>query len=224
MTSQQTSDAISYLFINPVVTAMAGDEYPSLLRQISALGHRVLDCPTAATSVHAAHEIALRCASVRPLIDQRCPLIRKIVLQDYPALADQLVVTPSILLTCASQLHEQYVATAPAKNSLTVITPCQALADAGDELGLPRLTFLTWNQFAIQNALPNRLKPIDQSPIPPGFFQFDDSTILETSGESDVRNALDQAANQTCPADFLELLYCERGCHNGDGVWQSQFE
>ena len=183
MTSQQTSDAISYLFINPVVTAMAGDEYPSLLRQISALGHRVLDCPTAATSVHAAHETALRCASVRPLIDQRCPLIRKIVLEDYPA-----------------------------------------LADAGDELGVPRLTFLTWNQFAIQNALPNRLKPIDQSPIPPGFFQFDDSTILETSGESDVRNALDQAANQTCPADFLELLYCERGCHNGDGVWQSQFE
>ena len=224
MTDFHSPATRSYLFINPVVAAMAGDEYPLILAQVNTLGFSILDCPDAAELVHSAHEAALRCASVRPLIDQRCPLIRKIVLQDYPALVNQLVVTPSILLTCASQLHEQYVAAAPAKNSLTVITPCQALSEAGDDLGLPRLTFLTWNQFAILNALPNRLRQIDQSPIPPGFFQFDDSTILETSGESGVRNALDQAAKQTCPADFLELLYCERGCHNGDGVWQSQFE
>jgi hypothetical protein len=223
VSTQQTSATISYLFINPVVAAMAGDEYPSLLRQVGALGYRALDCPTAAASVHTAHETALRGASVRPLIDQRCPLIRQIVLQDYPALAGQLVVTPSILLTCARELHEQYVAANPVAG-LTVITPCQALSAAGDELGLPRLTFLTWTRFAQQHALPNWLKRIDDSPIPPGFFQFKELTVLETSGESAVRNALDQTANQTCPADFLELLYCERGCHNGDGVWQSQLE
>jgi hypothetical protein len=208
----------SYLFINPVVAAMAGDEYPSILMQISALGYNSLGCPDAPDLVHSAHETALHDASARPLIDQRCPLIRQIVLQDYPALADQLVVTPSILLTCARELHEKYVAAAPEKSSLTVITPCQALADAGDEIGLPSLTFLTWNQFARQHALPNRLKPIDQSPIPPGFFQFDNFTVLETSGESAVRKALADAAAQRCPADFLELLYCERGCHNGDGM------
>lgn len=208
----------SYLFINPVVAAMAGDEYPALLMHVDALGYQVLDCPGAAASVHLSHEAALRGASVRPLIDQRCPLIRQIILQDYPALADQLVVTPSILLTCARELHEQYVAAAPSNSSLTVITPCQALADAGDELGLPHLTFLTWNQFARQHALSSWLKPIDQSPIPPGFFQFSDFTVLETSGEPAVRKALEDAASQGCPADFLELLYCERGCHNGDGM------
>ena len=218
MTTQQTSDAISYLFINPVVAAMAGDEYPSLLGQIEALGYHSLDCPDAPELVHSAHEAALRGSSARPLIDQRCPLIRQIVLQDYPALTDQLVITPSILLTCARQLHKQYVAAAPEENSLTVITPCQALSVAGDELGLPGLIFLTWTQFARHFALRDRLKPIDQSPIPPGFFQFNDFTVLETSGNSAVRRALADAAAQRCPADFLELLYCERGCHNGDGM------
>ena len=218
MTAIPSHATSSYLFINPVVAAMAGDEYPTLLMLVSALGYSILDCSTAASSVHAAHETALRGASAHPLIDQRCPLIRQIVLQDYPALADRLVVTPSILLTCARELHEQYVAAAPANSSLTVITPCQALADAGDELGLPRLTFLTWNQFARQHALSSWLKPIDQSPIPPGFFQFNDFTVLETSGEPAVRKALDDAATQRCPADLLEFLYCERGCHNGDGM------
>ena len=136
----------SYLFINPVVAAMAGDGYATLLMRISALGYSILGCPDAPDLVHSAHETALRGAAARPLIDQRCPLIRQLVLQDYPVLADQLVVTPSILLTCARELHEQYIAAAPANGSLTLITPCQALADAGDELGLPHLTFLTWNQ------------------------------------------------------------------------------
>jgi hypothetical protein len=218
VTDPHSPATVSNLFINPVVAAMAGDEYPALRMQVSTLGYRVLDCSTAAGSVHAAHEAALRETPVRPLIDQRCPLIRRIVLQDYPALAGQLVFTPSILLTCACKLHEQYVSSEPATNCLTVITPCQALSDAGDELGLPRLTFLTWNQFARQHGLSNRLKPIDQSPIPPGFFQFHDFTVLETSGESAVRKALDDVATQRCPADLLEFLYCERGCHNGDGV------
>ena len=210
----------SYLFINPVVAAMAGNEYPSLLVQISALGFNILDCPNAAESVHAAHETALRDASDRPLIDQRCPLIRRMVLQDFPALSNQLVVTPSILLTCACNLYEQYVAASPTSNSLTVITPCQALADAGDELGLPHLNLLTWNQFARQYALSSFVKRIDHSPIPPGFFHFTNFTVLETSGESAVRRALNDAEKHLCPADFLELLYCERGCHNGDGVEQ----
>lgn len=208
----------SYLFINPVVIAMAGDEYPPILARVSALGYSSLACPGAAEMVHAAHETALRSKSARPLIDQRCPLIRQIVLQDYPALADQLVVTPSILLTCARELHKQYVANAPSKNSLTVITPCLSLANAGDEMGLPHLTFLPWNQFARLHGLSNRLQPIAESPIPPGFFQFNDFTVLETSGEASVRRALADAASRRCPADFLELLYCERGCHNGDGM------
>lgn len=208
----------SYLFINPVVAAMAGDEYPALLMHVAALGYQVLDCPGAAASVHLSHETALRGTAARPLIDQRCPLVRQIVLQEYPGLADQLVVTPSILLTCARDLHQQYVAAAPAKNSLTVITPCQALVDAGDELGLSCLIFLTWTQFARRHNLSGRLNRIAESPIPPGFFQFDDFTVLETSGESAVRNTLTDAASQRCTADFLEMLYCERGCHNGDGM------
>ena len=208
----------SYLFINPVVAAMAGDEYPSLLAQVSALGYSVLDCPDAAELVHSAHEAALHAASASPLIDQRCPLVRQLVLQDYPGLADQLVVTPSILLTCARELHKQYVAATSAQTNLTVITPCQALADAGDELGLSCLIFLTWTQFARRHNLSGRLNRIAESPIPPGFFQFDDFTVLETSGESAVRNTLTDAASQRCTADFLEMLYCERGCHNGDGM------
>ena len=208
----------SYLFINPVVAAMAGDGYPTLLMRISALGYSILSCPDAPDLVHSAYETALRGAAARPLTDQRCPLIRQLVLQDYPVLADQLVVTPSILLTCARELHEKYVAAAPEKSSLTVITPCQALVDAGDELGLSCLIFLTWTQFARRHNLSGRLNRIAESPIPPGFFQFDDFTVLETSGESAVRNTLTDAASQRCTADFLEMLYCERGCHNGDGM------
>ena len=104
-----------------------------------------------------------------------------------------------------------------------ITTPCQALADAGNELGLSDTEFIPWNRL-LERLEPsrgpgdgNRLKAgtLEESPIPPGFF----SALGEVDSVTGP-DAVERYLGRECwkGVKLVELLYCDGGCHNGDGV------
>jgi hypothetical protein len=136
----------------------------------------------------------------------------------YPELsAFQAEVLP-ILMVCAQDLYKLYVQSSQAPADLTIVTPCSSLAEAGnDKLGTIA-RFITWTDFCYEQELSFQLPRAVSSPIPPGYFQFPEYRVLEASGPSAVKRLLEQSAMNPGEADLLELLYCDGGCHNGDGV------
>ena len=104
-----------------------------------------------------------------------------------------------------------------------ITTPCQVLADAGNELGLSDTEFIPWNRL-LERLEPsrgpgngNRLKAgtLEESPIPPGFF----SSLGEVDSVTGP-DAVERYLGRECwkGVKLVELLYCDGGCHNGDGV------
>ncbi len=104
-----------------------------------------------------------------------------------------------------------------------ITTPCQALADAGNELGLSDTEFIPWNRL-LERLEPSRgpgdgnhLKAgtLEESPIPPGFF----SALGEVDSVTGP-DAVERYLGRECwkGVKLVELLYCDGGCHNGDGV------
>ena len=101
---------------------------------------------------------------------------------------------------------------------LYVTTPCEDLAELGMGLNLARTTFLTWRSFREQNAINLKTRSIEQSPIPPGFFTNLGVKTLSFSSKEKIENALSYKFSELKSYQIIELLYCENGCHNGDGL------
>ena len=97
-----------------------------------------------------------------------------------------------------------------------ITTPCQALADMGNELELKNTWFVPWNRFleSIGSELPGIL-PKD-SPIPPGFFEELEGKVDSVTGEEEIRQYFEDYVPGK--AKLVEMLYCKDGCHNGDGI------
>ena len=58
--------------------------------------------------------------------------------------------------------------------------------------------------------------PPEDSPIPPGFFDSLGLEMDSLTGRGPIEAYL--SAGGRAEARLVELLYCENGCHNGDGV------
>lgn len=104
------------------------------------------------------------------------------------------------------------------KNNIIITTPCIALANFGNSLNLEGLTFKTWRDFIKENNIlldKNKKKKLNESPIPLGFFKGFDN-VYSVSG---AKNILKVFKNKLyVNSKLLEALYCENGCHNGDGI------
>ena len=95
-------------------------------------------------------------------------------------------------------------------------TPCQALADRGNELNLKNTKFIPWNQFLQTLNCGPEGKIHKETPIPLGFFDELNFRTVSFTGEYDIREYFRK--DFTKEAQLIELLYCENGCHNGDGI------
>ena len=62
------------------------------------------------------------------------------------------------------------------------------------------------------------MRNIEQSPIPPGFFTNLGVKTLSLSSKEKIENALSYKFSEIKNYQIIELLYCENGCHNGDGL------
>ena len=147
------------------------------------------------------------------VIDIRCPKVLDL-LEGTP-LAKTAVVPDiePILIHCGRELSKRKELQGKEK---LITTPCQTLADLGNALQLPETTFLPWNKFLDTLGGGLTASSLQESPIPLGFFDGLDCSILSLTGEEEIRNCFSQ--NTPPAADLLEILVCKNGCHNGDGV------
>lgn len=200
-----------YVWLNPVSVAMYGGEY--LIDQLKEKGLEPVDCRfNHIQSVREKYRQAIHKTN-RCIADMRCPLAVEYVKKQY--LPDFLEYPPiePILLHCARELHQRL----SGQGELLVTTPCRALKELGTDLCLPGVEFLTFLELARRHEISLHKKPLEESPIPPGFF----AELGQRIKILDSREKIDHyfsAPNPETPPVLLELLYCEGGCHHGDGV------
>ena len=148
----------------------------------------------------------------KPIADRRCPLALQYITDNY----DHDFAVPDIhpvLIHCALELHERFC---PRNNTLYITTPCKSLAELGNNLGFENTVFVTWNNFLIENGITLTRKSLGVSPIPPGFFSDLNVKVIKLTSKREIDAFFSSELKANC--DMYELLYCEQGCHNGDGI------
>ncbi|WP_314040593.1 hypothetical protein [Campylobacter showae] len=199
------------VWLNPVVKSIY--ELAALKKSLQDKGFSVMECEKDhANSVKNAYKNSL--AQKKLIFDSRCPRAANFIRANFKEQAALISNLNPILIESALELS------AKLKDGewLYVTTPCEDLAELGRRLNLARTTFLTWKSFREQNAINLKMRSIEQSPIPPGFFSNLGVKTLSLSSKEKIENTLSYKFSELKNYWIIELLYCENGCHNGDGL------
>lgn len=214
---------MTYIWINPVTEGM--HEPRKLTNFLQKHGYKQVEVTDDWLNiVKEKYQIAVTKESDRPVMDMRCPKTKQVL--DEMGVTSKFTVPEiePILIHCAREISVREDLQGEEK---LIITPCQALADMGNSLGLPNTTFVPWNQFlttlsdhSIRDNETLRTQQLKKSPIPPGFFDDLGLKTVSLTGEDDireyfkVRNSKEKLEN----IQLVEMLFCKHGCHNGDGL------
>ena len=203
---------MAYIWINPVTDSMYE---PDILDQfLQAHGHKrvraSIDWPAI---VKEKYRLAVEQAP-HTVMDMRCPKIRELM--------DELDITSGvtvpdiqpILIHCGQEIAQREDLQDAEK---IITTPCQALADMGNALGLKDTWFVPWNRFLESIGSEPEGMPPKESPIPPGFFAELGLKTVSVTGEEEIRNYFENYVPDE--VQLVEMLFCKGGCHNGDGIW-----
>jgi len=199
------------VWLNPVVKNIY--DFAALKEILQNKGFSVVECKKDhVKSVKNAYKNAL--AQSELIYDSRCPRAVNFIRANFKEQADLISNLNPILIESVIELSAKL----KENEWLYVTTPCEDLAELGMELNLARTTFLTWKSFREQNAINLKMRSIEQSPIPPGFFTNLGVKTLSLSSKEKIENALSYKFSELKNYQIIELLYCENGCHNGDGL------
>ncbi|WP_297965572.1 hypothetical protein [uncultured Campylobacter sp.] len=199
------------VWLNPVVKNIY--DFAALKEILQDKGFSVVECEKDHTqSVKNAYKNAL--AQSKLIFDSRCPRAVNFVRANFKEQAALISNLNPILIESAIELSSKL----KEDEWLYVTTPCEDLAQLGRGLNLERTTFLTWKSFREQNAINLKMRSIEQSPIPPGFFANLGVKTLSLDSKEKIENALSYKFSELKNYRIIELLYCENGCHNGDGL------
>jgi len=204
---------MAYIWINPVT---AGMYEPEVLRSfLCKHGYSQLDTVTDWMKIVKEKYASEVSRSVNPVMDMRCPKIKEL-LDEYHLEKQHKITIPDIapiLIHCSEEVSKRE----DLKNEKKIITtPCQSLADMGNALNLDNTCFIPWNRFLQElGEEPEGVLP-KESPIPLGFFEELNLRTLSISGEKNIRKYFEKFVPDE--VQLIELLYCESGCHNGDGI------
>lgn len=198
-----------YIWLNPVVMS----SYPLLLleQKIKSAGFvRVEPVNDYISIVKNKYRklLDLSVDSDTPVLDNRCPLM-----VDYCLRQDILVNVADIdpiLIHIAKELANRNDLK---DGQIFIITPCLSLKLFGKNLKLERVVFMTWDEWVECYGAVETSKSLDDSPIPLGFFGEIEKSVL-----SITNNNLNLLFTDLSKYRLVEGLYCEKGCHNGDGV------
>ncbi|MBQ3421408.1 MAG: hypothetical protein IJH34_07010, partial [Romboutsia sp.] len=101
-----------------------------------------------------------------------------------------------------------------------ITTPCESLALYGNSKNLEDTFFISWKEFLnkLEQKGNEKIKEklLDESPIPPGYFDSLEARITSISGKENIENHFKNGLHKE--DDLVEMLYCTNGCNNGDGV------
>ncbi|OUT07079.1 hypothetical protein [Campylobacter concisus] len=199
------------VWLNPVVKNIY--DFAALKEILQDKGFSVVECEKDHVKiVKNAYKNAL--AQSELIYDSRCPRAVNFIRANFKEQAAFISNLNPILIESAIELSAKL----KEDEWLYVTTPCEDLAQLGRELNLARTTFLTWKSFRGQNAINLKMRSIEQSPIPPGFFTNLGVKTLSLSSKERIENALSYKFSELKNYQIIELLYCENGCHNGDGL------
>ncbi|MBE9851675.1 hypothetical protein G6W42_03405 [Campylobacter concisus] len=199
------------VWLNPVVKNIY--DFAALKEILQNKGFSVVECEKDhVNSVKNAYKNAL--AQSELIYDSRCPRAVNFIRSNFKEQADLISNLNPILIESALEISAKL----KEDEWLYVTTPCEDLAELGRGLNLARTTFLTWKSFKEQNAINLKMKRLGASPIPPGFFTNLGVKTLSLGSKEKIENALSYKFSELKNYQIIELLYCENGCHNGDGL------
>ena len=199
---------MTYVLINPVTDRMTNPE--ELEKALHEHGLRRVFCREN-WALHVLKEYSeVLQTEDKTVLDTRCPMAVELVRALHIDRIREAPVLP-ILLHCAKELTDREDLQ---EGKIVVTTPCQALAEQGNRLKLPRTVFITAREFLDVIGY-HSVKQLDCSPIPPGFFDpLGVVTVTATGGQE----ITERAASLPLKTRLFEALFCPGGCHNGDGV------
>lgn len=202
---------MAYIWINPVTAGMYKPDELNMF--LSRHGYKRFEV-SADWPMIVKEKYRLKVKeSTHTVIDMRCPKIAELLKELGVSSRVTIPDIHPILIHCGQEGSEREDLLGEEK---VITTPCQALADMGNALGLKDTRFIPWNQFLKSiGDEPKGILP-KESPIPPGFFNELQLKTISLTGEEEIR---DYFANEI-PNDvqLVEMLYCKGGCHNGDGI------
>lgn len=213
---------MAYIWINPVTESMY--EPKKLTNFLQKHGYKQVKVAGDWLNVVKEKYRAVVSVSDNPVIDIRCPKTKQVL--DEMGVTSKFTVPTiePILMHCAREISAREDLQGEEK---IITTPCKVLADMGNALGLPNTTFAPWNQFlttlsdqSIRDNETLRTQQLQESPIPPGFFDGLGFKTLSLTGENDIREYFQtqNSKEQLEKIQLVEMLFCQHGCHNGDGL------
>lgn len=199
------------VWLNPVVKNIY--DFAALKEILQNKGFRVVECEKDhVKSVKNAYKNDLTQKEL--IFDSRCPRAVNFIRANFKEQAAFISNLNPILIESAIELSAKL----KEDEWLYMTTPCEDLAELGRGLNLARTTFLTWKSFREQNEINLEMKRLGASPIPPGFFTNLGVKTLSLGSKEKIQNALSYKFSELKNYQIIELLYCENGCHNGDGL------
>nr|WP_314787106.1 hypothetical protein [uncultured Campylobacter sp.] len=199
------------VWLNPVVKSIY--DFAALKEILQNKGFSVMECEKDhVNSVKNAYKNSL--AQKELIFDSRCPRAANFIRANFKEHASLISNLNPILIESATELSSKL----KDDEWLYVTTPCEDLAELGRGLNLARTTFLTWKSFREQNEINLETKKLEASPVPPGFFSNLGVKTLSLGNKKKIQNALSYKFSELKNYRIIELLYCENGCHNGDGL------
>lgn len=201
---------MKYILINPVVLKMYDNT--QLITTLKKLGYNQVSCnENWAEIVKNKYKNKIE-KTDKTTIDARCPLAKDLALSSDTT--NQVITheIEPILISSAREISQRGDLAGVEK---VVVTPCKCLADMGNNLKMKETTFYSWIDFCKINNINLSHKNII-TPIPLGYFKDLDVSQTSISGHENIENYFKNNSREKL--DLVELLYCDDGCHNGDGV------
>ena len=207
---------LKYIWINPVVDRMY--ERFELNEILLRNGYRRVDCNIDWSKEVKEKYIKLLAKSdkSKTIIDMRCPTACKIpksMNQNKDFIFPDI---EPILIHCARELSARQDLLDQEK---IITTPCKALAEMGNNLKLKNTQFFSWSDFIKASNIDIEIQNNILTPIPLGYFKSLGVNVGSISGEEEIVRYLELKNWES--VRLLEMLYCDKGCHNGDGVMQN---
>ena len=198
------------LWLNPVVKNMY--DFSALKELLQNKGFNIAECEK--DHVSDVKNSYKNLCSKGMVLDSRCPRAVNFIRSNFKEFSSNISSLNPILIESAIELSSKL----KENEWLYITTPCEDLAELGNSLKLEQTTFLTWKKFKELNDINLQISKIESSPIPPGFFENLDIKTLSLCSKEKIQNAFSYKFSELKNYQIIELLYCENGCHNGDGL------
>jgi len=204
---------MAYIFINPVVGNMYKKE--ELDELLLKNGYSRVEVETDWHKIVKEKYNETLKSTEKTLLDQRCPLAIDTIskyISDEDTLIPQI---DPILIHCGIELANREDLKGKKK---VITTPCESLASYGNKKNLEDTVFISWKEFIknLNSHDKSMVRMLDESPIPPGYFNSLEAKVTSLSGEENIVSHFKNNLHKK--DDLVEMLYCTNGCNNGDGV------